>query len=1011
MSNVISYCKGNTLFSIFKIELLKIGKKLKNFEYYRRMCYIMAQRVPIFDAKRKSSIFVKTTDMTPFLKQVADHYMARGGISGTCFIFPNRRSQVFFTKYLGEAVKEGGIPIVAPKMLTINDFFFRISGSKPADRVTLLLELYECYKALNPKHETLDEFIFWGDVILGDYDDVDKYLVDPVRLFANVSEFKEIQDSYSYLTENQRKAVESFVSHFRSEGRLTVDLNSGNPNVKERFLQIWNILLPLYNNFRERLSGKGLAYEGMVYRGLAARLDTESAVDVMDAAFEGVEEYVFVGLNALNECEKKVMRRMRDAGLAEFCWDYSGAMVKNPLNKSSFFMSRNVKDFPQAFELDPDGLKTPEIDVISVPSSVGQAKLIPSVVKDERCAVVLPDESLLIPVLNSIPEEIRDINVTMGYPMKSSAFFDFMTLVSAMQMHLRQKDGKWYYYHSQVWSLFSSGIFRKVTFGDKAVRDRIKRIKEDMKYYIPQEDLAGIPLFDLLFRPAVTDPKSTSGEQIRAFADYQKTLVKGLAPRLAEDSSMAIELEFAKAAYSAVSQLQAVGLEILPMTYVRLLDQLLAPVSIPFNGEPLKGLQIMGPLETRALDFSQVMILSCNEGMFPRRSVSSSFIPPELRKGFGLPTYEFQDAVWAYYFYRLIQRTEKVTLVYDSRTEGMKNGEESRYIKQLEYHFNLPIKRSFVKANASGDFSPKEIAKTAEDVEAIRRTNLSASALKNYLDCPAKFYYATVKRLRKRDEVSEDLDAGMLGNVFHGTMQKLYSEEMAGGKVVTCEYLSSLLAKTSAIKGIVRALILEQLHFLEVTGRDLVVEDVIVEYVVKTLKRDRELLRSSGSDGFEILGLEKKFEREIDGFRFVGYVDRMDSLRPGEIRIIDYKTGRVEDKDVNISDENAEAVVDALFGPVNEGRPKIALQLYLYDVFCRESGLFNGQRMVNVIYPPANLFTEQVKEVPVSETFMNLTEERLHGLLAEIASVEIPFRRTAEEKTCSLCDFRMICGR
>lgn len=420
--------------------------------------------------------------------------MAPGGISKTCFIFPNRRSQVFFTKFLGEAVMEDGTPIVAPKMLTINDFFFRISMDKPADRVNLLLDLYDCYKDLNPKHETLDEFIFWGDVILGDFDDVDKYLVDPVRLFANVSEFKDIQDSYSYLTENQRKAIESFISHFSNEGRLTVNLNTDNPNVKERFLQIWNILLPLYNNFRERLSVKGLAYEGMVYRGLAARLDSESAVDVLKATFGDVDEYVFVGLNALNECEKKVMRRMRDAGIAEFCWDYSGEMVRNPLNKSSFFMSRNVKDFPQAFEMDPEGLKTPEIEVISVPSSVGQTKLIPSVVKDERCAVVLPDESLLIPVLNSIPEEIKDINVTMGYPMSGSAFFDFMTLVSAMQMHLRQKDGKWYYYHNQVWSLFSSSIFRKVTRGDAAVRVRIKEIKDGMKYYIPQEDLSGIPV-------------------------------------------------------------------------------------------------------------------------------------------------------------------------------------------------------------------------------------------------------------------------------------------------------------------------------------------------------------------------------------------------------------------------------------------------------------------------------------------------------------------------------------
>ncbi len=949
--------------------------------------------------------------MTPFLKQVADHYMARGGISGLCFIFPNRRSQVFFTKYLGEAVKEGGTPIVAPTMLTINDFFFRISGDRPADRVNLLLNLYECYKALNPKHETLDEFIFWGDVILGDFDDVDKYLVDPQGLFANVAEFKEIQDSYSYLTENQRKAIESFISHFSSEGRLTVNLNSDNPNVKERFLQVWNILLPLYDSFRERLSAKGLAYEGMVYRSLAARLGTEPAVDVLKAAFGDVKEYVFVGLNALNECEKKVMRRMRDAGLAEFCWDYSGEMVRNPLNKSSFFMSRNVKDFPQAFGLDPEGLTTPEVEVISVPSSVGQTKLIPSVVKDERCAVVLPDESLLVPVLNSIPEEIKDINVTMGYPMSSSAFFDFLTLVSAMQMHLRQKDGKWYYYHNQVWSLFSSSIFRKVTKGDDAVRARIKEIKDGMKYYIPQEDLSGIPVFDLLFRPVVTDPKSASKEQISAFADYQKALVKGLAPKLAEDSSMAIELEFAKAAYNAISQLQTAGLEVLPMTYVRLLDQLLGPVSVPFNGEPLKGLQVMGPLETRALDFSQVMILSCNEGMFPRRSVSSSFIPPELRKGFGLPTYEFQDAVWAYYFYRLIQRAEKVTLVYDSRTEGMKSGEESRYIKQLEYHFGVPVRRSFVKANASGDFSPKEIAKTEEDVLTIRRARLSASALKNYLDCPAKFYYATVKGLRRQNEVSEDLDAGMLGDVYHGTMQRLYSPGMAGGKMVTDDYLAALLRKRPAIKEMVRSLILEQLHSLEVTGRDLVVEDVIVEYVVKTLQRDRELLKSSGHDGFEILGLEKQFLHDIDGFHFIGYVDRLDSLRQGEIRIVDYKTGKVEDKDVNITDDNAGAVVDALFGPDNEGRPKIAFQLYLYDVFCRGSEEYRGQRMVNVIYPPANLFTEPVKEVPVSEVFMKLTEERLHGLLSEISSTDVPFRRTEEEKTCSYCDFRMICGR
>lgn len=946
--------------------------------------------------------------MDPFLKQVVRHYHSQGGVSRLCFIFPNRRSQVFFTKHLGEAVKHSGIPVAAPKMFTIKDFFYRVSDESSSDRVSLLLELYESYSHLNKNTESLDDFVFWGDVLLGDFDDVDKYLVDPFRLFTNVSDFKEIQDTYSYLTENQRKAVEDFVSHFRSDGKLTVNLESDNPNVKERFLRIWNLLFPLYKDFRERLSGKGMAYEGMVYRALAERIKTESASDVLGEAFKDVDKYVFVGLNALNECEKTVMRRMKNAGIAEFCWDYSSRLIKDPLNKSSFFMSKNVEEFPQSFTLDPDGLKDPEIEVISVPSSVGQTKLIPGLIKNEEHAIVLPDESLLIPVLNSIPPRIQDINVTMGYPMQGSSFFEFMTIVSAMQMHLRRKDGEWYFYHSQVWTVFSSSLFRKAIKDDSAAAEKVKGIKKGMKYYIPMAELNGHPVFDLVFKPVVTDPKAASSEQISRLCEYQRSVIKGIAALLTDDPGMAVELEFAKAVYDSVNILKAKNLNVLPATYFRLLNQLLAPVSVPFNGEPLKGLQIMGPLETRSLDFKNVVILSCNEGMFPRRSVSSSFIPPELRKGFDLPNYEFQDAVWAYYFYRLIQRAEKVTLIYDSRTEGLKNGEESRYIKQLEYHFGLPMKRRFSKSSASIKAEVKDVPKTAEDVEAVRNAYLSASALKNYLDCPAMFYYKTVKGLKKKDEVSEDLDAGMLGNVYHQTMQILYGPE---GRTVTKANLKSLLGNRGEIKETAKKLILEQLHSFEVTGRNLVVEDVIVEYVVKTIERDIELLDETGSDGFRILGLEKKFLQEIDGLHFIGYVDRMDVLRPGEVRIVDYKTGKVEDKDVNISDENAKAVVDALFGNDNNGRPKIAFQLFLYDLFCRQDTRVKGFRMVNTIYPPANLFTEPVKDVPVSEEFMKLTEERLHSLLMEITSLDVPFKRTDNDKTCSWCDFRMICGR
>ena len=965
--------------------------------------------------------------MTPFLKQVVNHYMTAGGISGRCFIFPNRRSQVFFKKHLNEAVRASGAPVIAPKMLTINDFFYELAGTKPTDKVSLLLELYDCYKSLYRNYEPLDEFIFWGDVLLGDFDDVDKYLVNPGQLFTNVREFKEIQDSYSYLTENQRTAIESFVRHFR---------DTGNSGVKERFLQVWNILLPLYIRFRETLGKKGMSYEGMTYRYLAEKVGTEPVADVLKAVFGDVDEYVFVGLNALNECEKTVMRKMRDAGLASFCWDFSSGMIRDRRNNASLFMYKNLKEFGQAFQADEEGLGIPKIEVISVPSSTGQAKLIPDVVKDEEYAIVLPDESLLMPVLNSIHPTIKDINVTMGYPMRGSAFFDFITLVSALQMHIRYKDGKCLFYHSQVWSIFSSGMFRKVTANDGAAREKVNSIKTAAKYYIPLEDLSGHPVFDLIFRPVIKDPKVVSKEQIREFEEYLKSLILGLASSTGsgtgldgEPAEPSLDLEFARKAYSAINLLQAKELDVLPLTFTRMLDQILGPMSVPFNGEPLKGLQIMGPLETRALDFKNLLILSCNEGMFPRRTVSSSFIPPELRKGFGLPTHEFQDAIWAYYFYRMIQRAETVTLVYDSRTEGLKNGEESRFIKQLEYHYNLPVRRSFVKAEARIHEQALTIPKTEEDIKKLDSVTLSASSLYDYLNCPARFYFSKVAGLKEESEVAEDLDSRTLGEVYHLTMQALYMGEGAMDpsydmsdrkrnasfpgalKEITKEYIESWLKRKGDIKRRVRSLIMAQLHTLEVSGRNLVLEDVIVQYVLKTLQRDKELIGKVGVPSFRIIGLENMLVSEIDGFRFIGFIDRMDSFLPGEVRIIDYKTGTFENKDVNINDSNAVSVVEALFDENNKKRSKVPFQLFIYDFLASRDPKYCGNVFINSIYHPAKLFAEEVKNFPVSKTYSEEMEKKLHGLLAEIKDIGTGWRRTLDAENCSMCDFKMICGR
>ena len=970
--------------------------------------------------------------MTPFLKQVADHYYNEGKIEEKCFVFPNRRSMVWFRKHLCSAVKD--VPLLAPQMLTINDFFSRVSGVPASDRVRLLLELYDSYKALNPKAESLDEFIFWGDVILADFNDVDKYLVDPKQLFANVADFKALLDTFEYLTDTQREAIKGFLSHFNDQsGKLTVDLGTDDPDVKGRFLQIWNILYPLYVSYNKSLADKGMAYEGMVYRSLAERLKNMSVEDVFQDIFHEGTTFVFVGLNALNECEKTLLRKLRDAGKAEFCWDWSGDMIKDPQNRSSFFMADNVLEFPQAARWDPEGVECPEINVISVASSAGQAKRLPDILcqrtgAPEECAVVLPDEGLLKSVLNSIPEEIHDINVTMGLPMNGSLFYTMMADISAIQMHAVKRKDTWLFYHKQVWDLFSSEIFRKAA--DEKTMEIVAKVKENARYYIPKEELAGTLLMDVIFRPVIMDPKMASTAQIASFAQYQKDVIEVIAPAIADDTSLALELEYAKEYYKCINVLFEIRPEVLPMTYLRLLGQLLSSVSVPFRGEPLKGLQIMGPLETRALDFKDLVIMSANEGVFPRRSVSSSFIPPELRKGFGMPTYEYQDAVWAYYFYRMISRAEKVWMLVDSRTEGLKSGEESRYIKQLEYHFGVPLKRSVVKFGSMKTASLPDIVKTEEDVARIKDTVLSATTLQNYLACPAKFYYGTVKGLEAEEEVAESLDYGMFGTVYHDTMRALYTSEEAmdpefvfndreprGGlngealKTVSQSYIEGWLSRKEDIKAKVKALIMMQLNTIEVSGRNLVVADVIVRYIIKTLQRDLELLKKEGRDSFEILGREIRVAGEFCGQRFKGFIDRLDSFKDGQARVVDYKTGKVLEDDENIHDGNAEEIAEKIFNPDMKNWPKIALQFYIYDMLVQSRPEVRGREICNCVYSTAHLFKEPPVTVPMNRKFYEAVSAKLEAMLAQMYDTSVPFRRTDDEKTCSYCDFRMICGR
>ena len=952
--------------------------------------------------------------MVPFLKQVAAHYYEAGRIGRLCFVFPNRRSSVFFRKYLGEVVREGGSsrPLLAPSCLTINDFFYQVYGAEATERIPLLLCLYESYREVFPRAEALDEFIFWGEIILSDFDDADKYLVDVRSLFTNVREFKDIQDDYSHLTDVQREAVIRFVDHFKDKsGRLTVQLDAADPTVKARFLQIWNILLPLYEDFRDKLRSRGMAYEGMVYRDLADRLKAGASVtELLSATFPGAPTFVFVGLNALNACERTVLGKMRDAGIAEFCWDFASDAIRDPRNRASFFMRDNVQAFPPAFRTDMEGLGSPVFHVVSVASASGQVKLSPHILAGcegdpVETAFVLPDEHLLMPLLNSIPPEYDSINVTMGCPLTGGAVYSMVQILSSMQLRLRQKGEEWFFYHRDLRSLFSNSLFRAALEEDE--RQVVDRVKAQARYYVPAADLQGGPLLDRIFRPVILAPRESGVEQNKSIARYLGEIVSFVGWKIREVEALLLELDFAKRCLMSVQLLGGMDLAVLPATWLRLLDSLLAGESVPFRGEPLEGLQVMGPLETRALDFRNLVILSANEGSFPRRSVSASFIPPELRRGFGLPTSEYQDSVWAYYFYRMIQRASQVWLVFDSRTEGLKNGEESRYIKQLEYYYKVSLKRHVSMARMRLTPARESIPKTPEAIARIRDGVLSASTLQSYLCCPAKFYYQFIEGLKPEEEVEETLDAGSLGTVFHAVMQRLYGSL----NPVTRVDIDRILQDRQGLKDLVRTLIMEALNAFEVSGRNLVIEEVILEYVIRTLQHDRELLERSGSPGFRILGLERRMECRFEGFRLKGFADRIDRYLGDEVRIVDYKTGKVEDEDIDITDENAAEVVGKLFGPSNAKRPKIALQLFLYGLLAQSYEDLKGRTVVNSIYSVSRLFTDPLKDRVQSAEFNRLTRERLRALLSEMTDPAVPFRLTGETATCSYCDFKTICGR
>ena len=886
----------------------------------------------------------------------------------------------------------------------------------------MLFTLYDIYIRQSGSTETFDEFLYWGEMLLNDFDDIDKYMANARMLFSNVTDLREIENDFDFLSDEQIAAIRSFWSSFYPRGDT--------PN-QQQFLAVWQVLYDLYEEFRATLAAEGKGYEGMIFREVVESMERGESPDLP------YERIVFVGLNALSVSEERFLAQLQKREIADFYLDYVSDKVTDPDNKASYFVSRNLKSFPSSMKLPPEEKVKTEIEVIGIPSGIGQAKHVYTLLSDWckeaemsseealRTAVILPDEHLLIPVLNAIPEQIRRINVTMGYPLAGTPVASLIEYILALQKNVRYIDRNPLFYFRDVLPVLNHRYI--LSTSPEIISSLVKEITENNKIYISHTELGKTPLLEILFTP-VTGVEAFSDYLIKVLEELNKVM-SALSDEEEEDAPQRtndLEQEFIFHYFTTVNRMKEVmkdaRIEMKIDTFFRLLKRVTDTITIPFHGEPLSGLQIMGVLETRALDFDRLIILSMNEGIFPQRKAANSFIPYNLRRGFGLPTYEHQDSVWAYHFYRLIERASHVSLLYDTRSNGLQTGEVSRFVHQLHYHYEVPMRDKLVVYNVSSSKTPPLAVPKREDImrrlDAYRKGGskaISASAINTYLDCPLKFYFSVVEGIREEEEVSETIESDVFGSILHKVMEELYKPFQ--GKMVTVDLLKAIRKDTALLTGAIARAFASEFFKTEVvrslTGQNYLIGEMIRKYVEKILERDGKLTP------FVYIESERKINGLISlsdhsEIRLKGFIDRVDEVRDA-IRIIDYKSG---------SGTTTFSSIESLFNKEEKDRAKAVMQVFMYCWMYAHLTENKGKTIQPGIYYVRSLFSDpfdpsvyhriergKSEKVEDFSGYAQAFEEGLRGCLDEIFNPEIPFTQTPTGKACSYCPFKGICGK
>ena len=998
--------------------------------------------------------------MKAFLKIVAKDMLEKYGtdMSDIAVVFPNKRASLFLNSYLAQLARK---PIWTPTYITISDLFRRHTDLKVADPIKSICDLHKTFVKCTGIDETLDHFYGWGQLLLSDFDDVDKNMVDAKQIFANLSDIHELDD-VSYLTDYQKQMIKKFFSNFSDEH---------NSELKKRFLQLWCHFYDIYVEFNERLAQQGLAYEGALYRNVANN---------ENIAFRH-KKYLFVGFNMMQKVELNLCDRLMKQGKAAFYWDYDQYYMDGNNEAGHYirqflpYYPNELADYPQQ-EIYNNMTKNKDITYISAPTENIQARYVNTWLKENgrykmgrNVAIVLSDESLLQSVIHSLPPEVGSVNITIGYPLQQTPFYSLIQQLIQLQGIGHPKFSDTYRLHYVLIALrhpYTRYISEKYT-------DLQNKLNEQKRFYPSREFLSmdGDEGLSLLFRdlegtnaPKGTDKeRGTDKEKDTASQDeYNKKLITYLLDVLRTIGIHAKKLEdplFHESlyrTYTLLNRLQdlimAGDLQVDIITLERLIQQLIQTTSIPFHGEPAEGIQVMGVLETRNLDFDHILVLSCNEGKLPKGVNDSSFIPFTLRNAYGLTTVENKVAIFAYYFHSMLQRAHDITLTYNNATEDGQSGEMSRFMLQMMVESQHSIKRRTLTAGQK-PLRPayNEVQKTDEVMAVLDDIKMiTPTFLNTYQRCQKQFYYKYVKGLLEPDEIDEDeVDNKIFGNIFHRAAELFYytfasKEDIAvddRGKqrlihpiVISAGDLDNALKDSSLVYRLVDQAFREELfkvsssdYHPKYNGLQLINKEVISSYLRQLITIDRR------QAPFTIIGMEIVVSTTLGVatargeklFRIGGFIDRLDAVAANgnpsaggnlaeRIRVIDYKTGRAQATHPKDIDEVFRTTPQAM-----NKHSDYYLQAILYSLIIKNDRRFNPaqepvspgllfiQNAGSEDYDPTlKLGKELLSDVaPLEAEFT----EHLRSLLADIYNPAVPLKPTEDKKRCIYCPYAALC--